>query len=290
MSPNGPHFYEVVQGYWRMASWDRTTQEHLTYVKQCLDLGVSTVDHAPVYKSEDIFGKVISTDKTIRDKIEIVSKCGIIPGDASNTVDHYDSSYNSIVSSVNKSLIDLNTDYIDTLLLHRPDYLMNADEVTKAFAELKNDGKVRYFGVSNFSESQFSLVQSSLHDSLVTNQLEFNPVNTQAIDNGTFDKLQISKVRPMAWSCLAGGSLFKSENEQCSRIIKVLHEIKEELNISSIEAVIYAWVRIHPSNPITIVGSSNIQRLKIAVDSIDIKLNTEQWYRVLEASNGFGVD
>ena len=101
--------------------------------------------------------------------------------------------------------------------------------------------------------------------------------------------MQRSKIKPMAWSCLAGGSLFKSENEKCSRIIKVLHEIKEELNISSIESVIYAWVRMHPSNPITIVGSSNIQRLKIAVDSLDIRLNTEQWYRILEASNGFSV-
>lgn len=288
MAPGGPLFSEIIQGYWRMSSWNRTPQEHLRYLEQALELGVSTVDHAPVYQSEALFGKVLSLDPSVRSKIEIISKCGIIPG-AGKTVDHYDSSVDSIISSVEKSLTHLNTDFLDTLLLHRPDYLMNPDEVAEAFTKLLDEGKVKHFGVSNFSESQFTLLQARLPYSLVTNQTELNPLNFECVENGVLDQLQRFRIRPMAWSCLAGGRLFSQESAQINRLSVVLNDLKEELGASSIDALVYAWVRKHPSRPLVMVGSSKIDRLKLAVESVKLEMNTEQWYRVLEASNGFGV-
>lgn len=288
MAPGGPLFSEIIQGYWRMSSWNRTPQEHLRYLEQALELGVSTVDHAPVYQSEALFGRVLSLDPSVRSKIEIISKCGIIPG-AGKTVDHYDSSVDSIISSVEKSLTHLNTDFLDTLLLHRPDYLMNPDEVAEAFTKLLDEGKVKHFGVSNFSESQFTLLQARLPYSLVTNQTELNPLNFECVENGVLDQLQRFRIRPMAWSCLAGGRLFSQESGQINRLSVVLNDLKEELGASSTDAVVYAWVRKHPSRPLVMVGSSKIDRLKLAVESVKLEMNTEQWYRVLEASNGFGV-
>ncbi|MDB9744277.1 aldo/keto reductase [Fibrobacterales bacterium] len=288
MAAGGPLFSEIIQGYWRMSSWNRTPQEHLSFLKQALELGVSTVDHAPVYQSEALFGNVLSLEPSLRSQIEIISKCGIIPG-SGKTVDHYDSSGDSIIASVEQSLSNLKTDYLDTLLLHRPDYLMNPDEVAEAFTKLSDEGKVKHFGVSNFSESQFTLLQARLPYSLITNQTEFNPLQFDCVKNGTLDQLQRFRIRPMAWSCLAGGRLFNQESDQIVRVGKVLNELKEELGASSIDAVIYAWVRKHPSRPLVMVGSSQIERLKLAVESISLKMNTEQWYRVLEVSNGHGV-
>ena len=288
MAPGGPLFSEIIQGYWRMSSWNRTPQEHLRYLEQALEQGVSTVDHAPVYQSEALFGRVLNLDPSVRSKIEIISKCGIIPG-VGKAVDHYDSSADAIISSVEKSLSNLNTDYLDTLLLHRPDYLMNPDEAAEAFTKLWDEGKVKHFGVSNFSESQFTLLQARLPYSLISNQTELNPLNFECIENGVLDQLQRFRIRPMAWSCLAGGRLLTQESEQVNRLIVVLNDLKEELGATSVEAVVYAWVRKHPSRPLVMVGSSKIDRLKLAVESVKLEMSTEQWYRVLEASNGHGV-
>jgi predicted oxidoreductase len=288
MAPGGPLFSEIIQGYWRMASWNRSSQEHLSFLKEAVDLGVTTVDHAPVYQSEALFGEVLALDPSVRTQIQIISKCGIVPG-YGNTVDHYDSSAKSIIKSVETSLFNLKTDYLDTLLLHRPDYLMNADEVAEAFSKLFEEGKVKHFGVSNFSESQVTLLQSRLPYSLISNQVELNPIQLNSLENGTLDQLQRFRIRPMAWSCLAGGQLLKGDSVQNKRLQKVLLALKDELGASSVEEVIYAWVRKHPSQPLVMVGSSKVERLKLAINSLSLDMNTEQWYRVLEASKGHGV-
>lgn len=288
LSPEGPQFSEIIQGYWRMESWNRTTEEHLTFLKEGIDRGVTTVDHAPVYDSEPLFGKILKREPSLRNQIEIVSKCGIIPGDTKKA-DHYDSSGSAIIESVNTTLKHLNTDHLDALLLHRPDYLMEPAEVAEAFETLEKSGKVAHFGVSNFSPSQFELLQSMIPQKLVTNQVELNPINVEMIDNGVLDQLQMHHIRPMAWSCLGGGALFTETTEQVTRLKKVLEYIRREVNASSIESVIYAWVRRHPSSPITVVGTGQISRVEKAIDSLDITLNREQWYRILEASRGVPI-
>ncbi len=143
---------------------------------------------------------------------------------------------------------------LDTLLVHRPDFLMDADQVAEAFSELKQSGKVKHFGVSNFTAAQFDLLQSRLDAPLVTNQVEINPMHFAVLENGVCDQLQQYRVRPMAWSCLAGGGIFSEQTEQARRLRGTLTELIDELGATSIEQVIFAWVLKHPCNPVGIIG------------------------------------
>ncbi len=295
MAPEGPTFSNLIQGYWRLESWEMNAQERLSFLKTHVEMGITTVDHAAIYSAgncEALFGEALKLDPTIRDQIEIVSKFGIngiATGNGEKRVSHYDSSKQAILDSTNNSLQRLGVEQLDTLLVHRPDFLMNTDHVAEAFAELKQSGKVKHFGVSNFTSSQFDLLQSRLDMPLVTNQVEINPMNFDVLENGVCDKLQQYRVRPMAWSCLAGGNIFSEQTEQATRLRHTLTELAEELGATSIEQVIFAWVLKHPSNPVALIGSGKIERVKEAVNALALQMNTEQWYRVWVASKGHGV-
>ncbi|EGR3261613.1 oxidoreductase [Vibrio parahaemolyticus] len=294
-APNGPEFSELVQGYWRAADWGMTAQERLSFLKQHIELGITTVDHADIYgnyECEALFGEALTLDKSVRDQIQIVTKCDInLCGDKTpeRKINHYDTSSAHIYQSVNNSLERLNVDEIDVLLIHRPDVLMDADEVAEAFTELHKVGKVKHFGVSNFTPRQFELLQSRLGKPLVTNQVEINPLNFEVAHDGTLDQMQMLRTRPMAWSCLGGGSIFSGESEQSIRVRNELEAIREEVGATSIDQVIYAWVRSLPSKPIPIIGSGKIERVQTAVNALNIELTREQWYRVWVASKGHGV-
>ncbi|MBT8141307.1 MAG: aldo/keto reductase [Gammaproteobacteria bacterium] len=291
MSPEGPHFSKLVQGYWRLAEWGLSAQECLAFMKEHINLGITTVDHAHVYGNppcESLFGEALKLEPSLREQIEIVSKCGIVLG-SKNNIPHYDSSKQAIISSAELSLSRLGIDYLDVLLIHRPDFLMDADEICEAFHQLRSDGKVKYFGVSNFTSAQMSLLQSRLDIPLVTNQIELNPVNVGVLDTGILENLQQTRTRPMAWSCLGGGEIFNPKTEKTKRIVDELKKIANELNIDSIDQLIYAWVMKMPSNPVPILGTGNISRIKKAVDSLQLSLTREQWYRMLSASRGHDV-
>ncbi|AGB12437.1 aldo/keto reductase family oxidoreductase [Vibrio parahaemolyticus] len=294
-APNGPEFSELVQGYWRAADWGMTAQERLSFLKQHIELGITTVDHADIYgnyECEALFGEALALDKSVRDQIQIVTKCDInLCGDKTpeRKINHYDTSSAHIYQSVNNSLERLNVDEIDVLLIHRPDVLMDADEVAEAFTELHKVGKVKHFGVSNFTPRQFELLQSRLGKPLVTNQVEINPLNFEVAHDGTLDQMQMLRTRPMAWSCLGGGSIFSGESEQAILVRNELEAIREEVGATSIDQVIYAWVRRLPSKPIPIIGSGKIERVQTAVNALNIELTREQWYRVWVASKGHGV-
>ncbi|ELB2117891.1 aldo/keto reductase family oxidoreductase [Vibrio parahaemolyticus] len=294
-APNGPEFSELVQGYWRAADWGMTAQERLSFLKQHIELGITTVDHADIYgnyECEALFGEALALDKSVRDQIQIVTKCDInLCGDKTpeRKINHYDTSSAHIYQSVNNSLERLNVDEIDVLLIHRPDVLMDADEVAEAFTELHKVGKVKHFGVSNFTPRQFELLQSRLGKPLVTNQVEINPLNFEVAHDGALDQMQMLRTRPMAWSCLGGGSIFSGESEQSIRVRNELEAIREEVGATSIDQVIYAWVRRLPSKPIPIIGSGKIERVQTAVNALNIELTREQWYRVWVASKGHGV-
>ncbi|ELN6866707.1 aldo/keto reductase family oxidoreductase [Vibrio parahaemolyticus] len=294
-APNGPEFSELVQGYWRAADWGMTAQERLSFLKQHIELGITTVDHADIYgnyECEALFGEALALDKSVRDQIQIVTKCDInLCGDKTpeRKINHYDTSSAHIYQSVNNSLERLNVDEIDVLLIHRPDVLMDADEVAEAFTELRKVGKVKHFGVSNFTPRQFELLQSRLGKPLVTNQVEINPLNFEVAHDGTLDQMQMLRTRPMAWSCLGGGLIFSGESEQAIRVRNELEAIREEVGATSIDQVIYAWVRCLPSKPIPIIGSGKIERVQTAVNALNIELTREQWYRVWVASKGHGV-
>lgn len=295
MAPQGPKFSKLVQGYWRLESWEMNAQQRLSFLKAHVELGITTVDHAAIYGSgncEALFGEALKLDPTMRDNIEIISKFGIngiAAGAGEKRVSHYDSSKQAILESTDNSLHRLGVEQLDTLLVHRPDFLMDADQVAEAFTELRQSGKVKYFGVSNFTTSQFELLQSRLDMPLMTNQIEINPMHFDVLENGICDQLQQYRIRPMAWSCLAGGDIFNEQTEQAKRLRIALTALMEELGASSIEQVIFAWVLKHPSNPVALIGSGKIERVAGAVGALALQMNTEQWYRVWVASKGFSV-
>jgi predicted oxidoreductase len=295
IAPQGLELSELVQGYWRLAEWNMTPQERLTFLKQHIELGITTVDHADIYggyECEQLFGEALKLDRSIRDDIEIVTKCDInLCNDKfpQRKINHYDTSAAHIYQSVNNSLERLGVEQIDLLLIHRPDALMDADEVAEAFSELHKVGKVKHFGVSNFTPRQFDLLQSRVAKPLVTNQVEINPLNFNVVDDGTLDQLQMKRTRPMAWSCLGGGAIFSGSTEQAQRVRAELEAIRIEIGADSIDQVIYAWVRRLPSKPLPIIGSGKIERVKAAVSALEFEITREQWYRVWVASKGHGV-
>jgi len=295
MAPQGPIFSKLVQGYWRLASWGMSAQQRLSFLKQHIALGITTVDNAAIYgDSELLFGEALKLDPNIREQIQIVSKFGINGAVNSETanqsrVAHYDSSKAAIISSTENSLKRLGVEQLDALLVHRPDFLMDADQVAEAFQELKSSGKVQHFGVSNFTTSQFDLLQSRLNNPLITNQVEINPMQFDVIENSVLDQLQQHRVLPMAWSCLAGGVIFSADTPQAKRLRTCLQDLANELDAASITQVIFAWVLKHPANPVALIGSGNIERVKDTVAALQLNMTTEQWYRVWQASKGFSV-
>jgi len=294
ISPVGPYFSPLVQGYWRLDDWQMTPQQRLSFLKAHIDLGITTVDHADIYgdyRCESLFGQALKLDPSVRQKIQVVSKCDIkLVSEAAPTrkINHYDTSYRHIIQSVDNSLSRLGVERLDVLLLHRPDALMDADEVAEAFTTLRHHGKVKHLGVSNFSPSQFDLLQSRLDESLVTNQVEINPLRFDVIHDGTLDQLQRLRIKPMAWSCLAGGELFNGDSAQATRVRETLQVIADELG-ATIDQVIYAWVMRLPSAPLPIIGSGNIERVKSAINARSLTLSREQWYRIWVASKGHNV-
>lgn len=295
MAPQGPQFSQLVQGYWRSGMWNMDSQARLSFLKEHVEMGITTVDHAAIYDAghcETLFGEALRLDPAMRAQIEIVSKFGINAIDQTvgeKRVSHYDSSKQGILTSTENSLRRLGVEQLDALLVHRPDFLMDADQVAEAFAQLQQSGKVKHFGVSNFTAAQFDLLQSRLDNPLITNQVELNPINFNVLENGVCDQLQQYRVRPMAWSCLAGGGIFSEQTDQARRLRGALTELADELGAHSIEQVVFAWVLKHPSNPVALIGSGKIDRVKEAVGALALEMNSEQWYRVWVASKGFAV-
>lgn len=282
----------IVHGHWRLNDWNLSPQELLTFSKKAVELGVTTIDHAAIYgdySCEKRFGEVLKLDPSLREKIEIVTKCGlnlISSKFPERTIKHYDFSYQHIVSSAENSLKQFGIEQLDVLLLHRPSPLYNPHEVARAFTDLKNAGKVAHFGVSNFSPQQFSTLNSFLTDKLITNQIELSPYNLEHFDNGNIDFLIQNNVKPMAWSPLAGGKLLTETNEKAICIQKVLTKIAKQKNDAAIEEIAYSWLLKHPVEIIPIVGSGKFERLAYAVKALQIDLSTEEWFEIYQAITG----
>lgn len=268
--------------------------ERLYLIEQYLDLGVTTMDHADIYgqyQCQALFGEALALRPALRQQIQLVGKCGIKPVfncRPERYVNHYDTSKEHIITSVEHSLKQLNTEYLDLLLLHRPDPLMDADQVAAAFAYLKQAGKVQHFGVSNFTNAQFSLLQSRWHEPLVTNQLEISPLAMASLHDGTLDFCQERRIQPMAWSCLGGGKIF-ADTPQAIRLQQTLAVIANEIGAQNTSQVIYAWVRMLPSQPVPIIGSGNLSRIKSALAAESLILDRQQWFSIWQAATGHSV-
>lgn len=293
--PGGCRLSDLVQGYWRLADWGRGAAETHDFIHRHLDLGISSVDHADIYgdyRCEALFGAALAREPGLRDRLQIVTKCNIMLTSQrypERRTKHYDSSARHIRMSVENSLKRLGTDRIDLLLLHRPDPLLDADDVAGCFTRLKAEGKVLHFGVSNFAPESFVLLQSRLGMPLSTNQVEINPFSLGRLPEGTLEQLQRLRTRPMAWSCLAGGRVFDRADPAGARLREVLDEVGSELGGAGPDQVLHAWVLKLPSRPLPILGSGRIERVEAAVAARQLSLSREQWFRILEAGSGRAV-
>jgi len=260
----------IVQGHWRLMEWNYSPQELLTLTKKSIELGITSYDHADIYgnyECEKAFGKAIALDKSIRNDMEIISKCGIrLTSDKfpERNLKYYDYSSEYIIWSVENSLKNLQTEYLDVLLLHRPAPLFDPSEVAKAFSQLKQQGKVNHFGVSNFSKGQFELLQSVVAEPLVTNQIEISPYCLDAFHDDSLTFYQKNKIHPMAWSPLAGGQLFSPTNAKGTRILNSLQKVAEAHNTDNIDSIIYAWILKHPACIIPVIGTGKFDRIQNA--------------------------
>lgn len=284
----------IMPGFMRLMEWGMDSQALLDFIKALMDMGITSFDHADIYgdyQSEAAFGAALALEPSLREKMELVTKCGIklvSENRPAHKVHSYDTTQAHIMVSVENSLKNLHTDYLDLLLIHRPDPLMDPDEVAKAFVSLHQSGKVRYFGVSNFTHTQFDLLQSRLPFDLITNQVEFSVTHMEPMHDGTFDQCVQRRIPPMIWSPLGGGSIFKGETVQSARVKAALETIGKDVN-ASIDQVALAWVMKHPSRPIPVLGSGKLDRYKAAVAAEQVVLMRDQWFAVWEASAGHEV-
>ncbi|MCB2208914.1 MAG: aldo/keto reductase [Bacteroidetes bacterium] len=279
-------------GFWRLLDWNMSGKELLRYIKNVIEIGITTFDHADIYgnyECEKVFGQVLKQHPEMRRSVEIVTKCGIkLRSDKfpERKIKIYDTRKKHIIESVNSSLENLSTDHIDLLLIHRPDPLISLYEVSEAFHQLEKEGKVLHFGVSNFNPQQFEALHTIFDKKLVANQIEISPYQLAHFDNSNLDYLMKEHIVPMAWSPLAGGKLIHPNDEKSRRIHSKLSEIAEEMEIAEINQLVLAWLFAHPSGIIPILGTGKIEHVQSAVDSTKIKLSREDWFRIYIAATG----
>ncbi|WKN31798.1 aldo/keto reductase [Porifericola rhodea] len=289
---DGPEFSRLVMGTWRLVDEPAlNAKETLRLIEECVDLGITTFDEADIYGnygSEEVFGKALNLNPSLKHKIEVVTKCGIkLISDKrlAHKVKHYDTTKEHIIASVENSLKVMDLDHIDLLLIHRPDPLMNPDEIAEAFMLLNEGGKVFHFGVSNFTVRQFELLQSRMSLPLVTNQVEASLLYRELMLDGTIDYLFQHKISPMAWSPFGGGALF-SKDSQYQDLHQVLAELSQKYDGAGYDQLALAWLYYHPANLIPILGTKKIERIKAAAAAEEIKLSREEWFKLWSAAGG----
>lgn len=292
--PKGPEFSKLAVGLWRMNKWNQTPNQTVEWVEHCLELGITTFDHADIYgmyNNEALFGMAIKQKPSLLDKIEIVSKCDIClvcENRPENSINHYNTSAAHITRSVERSLKNLNAEVLDLVLIHRPDPLMDASATAYAFMKLIEQGKIKHVGVSNFTPSQVDLLQSRLDVPIVTNQVEFSLHKLDPLFDGTFDQAQKNEASPMLWSPYSGGAIFTEHDERTKRIRNTATLLCEKYNCQ-LDQLILAWLMKIPSNPIPVLGTGKTERITSAAKACEIKLERQDWFKLLVASQGHPV-
>jgi predicted oxidoreductase len=286
----------IIPGLMRLLEWNLTPAALVDWIQACLDLGMTTFDHADIYgdhRCEAAFGAALALEPDLRARMQIVTKCDIkFPSERRPGVyiPHYDTTRDHIIASAENSLRNFNTDYLDVLLIHRPDPLMNPDEIAEAFGALRQAGKVRYFGVSNFTPSQFTMLASRWGEPLVTNQIEFSVVQLDPLYDGTLDLCQRERVTAMAWSPLAGGRLFAENGDERSRRVRAaLEQVAEAIGAQAVDQVVVAWLLTHPAMVLPVLGTGNLDRLRLSAEAEALTLDRQQWFTILKASHGHDV-
>tara|TARA_B110000037_G_C17048727_1_gene476823 strand:+ start:319 stop:1185 length:867 start_codon:yes stop_codon:yes gene_type:complete len=281
-------FSKIISGTMTWGQWGSkfTTNEMQYLIDQIVDLGINTFDHADIYggyTTEATFGTAFNNSAVNRESVYFISKCSIqMPCDArSLPVKYYDYSAKHIRMSVENSLRQLKTDYLDLLLFHRPSPLMNAETIAKVIQELKSEGKINQLGVSNFTPSQMQLLQQEID--LKWNQLECSLTQEKSLFDGTLDYMKINNIGVMAWSPL--GSFFKEKGVKNERVLKCMASLCEKYNCTEGQLLL-AWLLYHPSKIHPVVGTTSAKRLALSMAALDVKLEITDWFLLLEASMG----
>ena len=282
----------IVAGAWRLAEWGWTAAERLRWIEANADLGITSFDHADIYggyQVEALFGEALALAPALRQRLQLVSKCGIqlvSPARPGNAIKHYDTSARHVRASVEQSLRALHTDHLDLLLIHRPDALMDFDELARSFEALRSEGTVLHFGVSNFTPSQLAPLQRRIP--LLTNQIELSPLHRAPLHDGTLDQCQDLGLRPMIWSPLAGGRIFGSDAPDAQRVRQALAELERETGAGWVTLLI-AWLLRHPSRPWPVIGTRRIEMAREAMAALRVNLSAQQWCRLWQAGAGHEV-
>lgn len=284
-------FSRIISGTMTWGEWGKkcSKKEMIDLIHHCIENGITSFDHADIYggyTTEEDFGNAFEDSRIDRDHIQIISKCGIqyMAENRNNKVKHYDLSKAYIIWSVEQSLKKLKTDYLDLILLHRPSPLMHPNEISEAIGTLKDQGKIRDFGVSNFTTSQMAMIHEK---SLISvNQIEFSLTQHSAMHDGTLDAMMSHAILPMCWSPL--GSVFREDTEQTRRIHKQLGTLMDKYNATE-DQLLLAWILKHPAHIHPVIGTTNKDRITNAAKVVDIDLDLEDWFLILVASQGHKV-
>lgn len=278
----------IIAGTMNWGVWDKnlTSKEMENMIHVCLENKITTFDHADIYGSyttETDFGKAFFSSKIAREKMQLISKCGIqmLSENRDNTVKHYDYSKSHIISSVEQSLKNLQTDYLDVFLLHRPSPLMQADEIAEAVEKLKSEGKIIDFGLSNFTTSQTELIRQKTE--ICYNQVQFSATNFEPMLDGSFDYMQMHEIRPMSWNPL--GCVFRKDIPQTRRLKKLLAALVSKYHLGS-DTILLSWVLQHPAKVIPIAGTVNVARIQSLMKAVELELEKEDWFAIWAESMG----
>ena len=281
----------IVAGTMSWGIWDKNLnqKEMENMIHICLENKITTFDHADIYGSyttEAAFGKAFASSKISREKMQLISKCGIqlVSENRTNTIKHYNYSKDYIIWSVENSLKNLQTDFLDVLLLHRPSPLMHADEIAEAVLKLKTEGKILDFGLSNFTSSQTELIRQKTEISY--NQVQFSATHLEAMLDGSFDYMQIHNIRPMSWNPL--GTVFREDIEQTRRLKRILVKLVEKYHVGS-DTILLSWILRHPAKVIPIAGTVNVARIQSLMKAVDLQLEKEDWFAIWVESTGKDV-
>ena len=284
-------FSRIISGCMSWGNWGRnlSSKEMTDLMHHCIENGLTTFDHADIYggyTTEKAFGNALAASSIKRESIQLISKCGIqLQAESrNNKINHYCYSKEYIIWSVEESLRNFQTDYLDALLLHRPSALMHPQEVMEAIAKLAQEGKIKDFGVSNFTPSQMDLIASEVP--VTINQIEFSATQHNAMHDGTLDYILQHKITPMSWAPL--GVVFKEDTEQTRRIHKQLGDLMEKYNATE-DQLLLAWILKHPAGIHPVVGTTNKSRLSNAIKATQIAIELEDWFLILVASQGHNV-
>ncbi len=293
-SSRGPELSRLAYGTWRLLDDPESAspQHLLRRLEICLEQGITTLDTAEIYGTyevEELVGRALALSPGLRQRLEIVTKCGIYVPCARHPerrVAFYNASAQRIIASAEKSLRLLGTDHLDVFLVHRPDWLSAADDTAEGLETLQRQGKVREVGVSNYNVHQVELLNSRLTRPVCTNQVELSLFTMNAIEDGTLDQCQRLGILPMAWSPLGGGRLFDHQDTAAQRIRAAMATIAGKYEEAKPERLALAWVLAHPSRPIAVFGTNRPERIEGLAAAASLTLDREDWYLLWEAARG----